>query len=178
MRTLETQQVRPSIPSGKGIKIERAITVGLPAPEVYTFWRRLENLPRFLHHIESVTQTDDRHSHWEVKAPRGKVVKWDAEIIEERSNEMFSWRSLPGSDVDNAGSVWFIPAPGGRGTVVKISLKYAPPAGRLGAVVAKLWGRDAETEIAEDLYRFKSLLEAGEIPTTQGQPRAAEGGRR
>ncbi len=153
----------PAVAGGKGLKLEKAVTIGRPPSEVYAFWRRLENLPRFMHHLESVTERDSTHSHWVVKGPR-KPVHWDAEIIEDRPNEMISWRSLPGADVDNAGSVWFTPAPGGRGTAVKVALKYSPPAGKLGARIAKLWGRDAEAEIEEDLLRFKALLET-EIPT-------------
>ncbi len=179
MKTAEaTRRPLVSVPSGKGTKVERAITIGLPVPEVYAFWRRLENLPRFMRHLESVTQTDRKHSHWAVRGPRDRIVHWDAEIIEERENEMISWRSLPGADVDNAGSVWFKPAAGGRGTVVKVSLKYAPPAGKVGMALATLWGRDAASEIEEDLYLLKALLETGEIPTTQGQPRGPRGGGR
>lgn len=177
MNATQTTQPRVSVPSGKGSKVERAITIGRPVPEVFAFWRQFENLPRFLRHLESVNQTDAKHSHWAVRGPRDKIVHWDAEIIEERENEMLSWRSLPGADVDNAGSVWFTPASGGRGTVIKVSLKYAPPAGKVGVALAKLWGRDAAGEIEEDLYRLKSLLETGEIPTVKGQPTGAEGGR-
>jgi uncharacterized membrane protein len=121
---------------------------------------------------------DELHSHWRVKAAGDKVVEWDAEIIEDHPNEMVSWRSLPGADVDNAGSVWFTRAMGGRGTVVKVSLKYLPPAGKLATVVAKLLGQDAKAQIEEDLLRVKSLLETGEIPTTEGQSRGEKGGRR
>ena len=169
---------RPSVPSGKGTKVERAITIGLPPQTVYSFWRQLENLPRFMHHLESVVQTDSTHSRWTVRTPRDKLIHWDAEIIEDRPNELISWRSLPGADVENAGSVWFKPAPGERGTVVKVALKYAPPAGTLGLVISKLWGRDAATQIEEDLFRLKSLLEAGEAPSVQGQPHGEQGGGR
>jgi len=167
----------PSVPSGKGVKIEQALTIASPIPQVYSFWRKLENLPRFLQHLESVVAMDERHSRWTVKTPRGKLVHWDTEVIEERENEMISWRSLPGSDVDNAGSVWFTPAPGGRGTVVKVSLKYSQPSGKLAAALAKLWGRDAKADIEEDLLRLKSLLETGEIPTVEGQSRGGRGDR-
>ncbi len=177
MKTATGNPSRTSVPSGKGSKVEMAITINAPVAQVYQFWRQLENLPRFMRHLESVTQKDSNHSHWSVRTPRDKLVHWDAELIEERENEMLSWRSLPGADVDNAGSVWFTPAPGGRGTMLKVALKYSPPAGKLGMMLAKLWGRDAEAEIKEDLYRLKSLLETGETPTTEGQPRGSKGGR-
>ena len=126
MKTAVLEHVRASVPTGKGVKVEKAITIGLPVQEVYSFWRRLENLPRFMNHLESVVRHDEKHSRWTVKTPGGKRVQWEAEIIEERENEIISWRSLLGSDVDNAGSVWFTPASGGRGTVVKVALKYLP----------------------------------------------------
>jgi uncharacterized membrane protein len=87
---------------------------------------------------------------------------------------MISWQSLDGADVDNAGSVWFTPAAGGRGTVVKVAMKYSPPGGKLGSLLAKLMGDNAEKQMAEDLFRMKSLLETGEIPTTEGQPRGGK----
>ncbi len=107
------------------------------------------------------------------------TVEWDAEIINEKENEMIAWRSLEGADVDNAGSVHFEKAPNGRGTVVKVSLKYDPPAGVIGAAVAKLFGEEPSQQIQEDLRRFKQLMEAGEIPTTEGQSsgRAAKAGK-
>src|SRR5262245_47565815 len=148
----------PSVPSGKGLKVEKSITINAPPSEVYAFWRRLENLPRFMHHIEAITERDNRRSHWVVKSPTGRV-HWDAEIIEDRPDEMISWRTLPDSDVDNAGSVWFTPTQNGGATVIKISLKYLPPAGKAGAMVARLFGRDADSEIEEDLNRLRDLME-------------------
>src|SRR5207237_8217414 len=133
-------------------------------------------LPRFMRHLESVTVQDDLHSHWAARTLGEKVVEWDAEIIEQRENEMVSWRSVPGADVDNAGSVWFTRVPGGNATVVRVELKYLPPAGKTGAFIARLFGRDAASEIEEDLGRVKSLLETGRLPeqeTTPGWPRRA-----
>ncbi len=144
--------------------MDKAITIAKPVQEVYAFWRKFDNLPRFMRHLESVTVKDNLHSHWVVKTVGGKRLEWDAEIIEQKENEMISWRSAPGADVDNAGSVWFTSVPGGQGTVVRLELKYIPPAGAAGAAVAKLFGRDAESEIEEDLNRVKSLLETGTLP--------------
>lgn len=178
MKTVETtDKPHAAVASGKGVKVERAITISRPVSEVYAFWRHFENLSRFMNHVNSVMERDATHSHWTVRTPRGKLVEWDAELIEERPNELLSWRSLPGADVDNAGSVWFTPAPGNRGTVLKVSLKYDPPATKLGVAIAKMFGQDAEAEIQDDLYRLKSLLETGEMPTIHGQPSGMEGGR-
>jgi uncharacterized membrane protein len=148
-----------SVPSGKGVRVDKQITINSPVSEVYAFWVNLENLARFMPNVESVTLTAPQRSHWRVKSA-GKTVEWDAEIIEQRENEMISWRSLPGAEVDNAGSVWFQPAPG-RGTVVSVELKYDPPAGKLGAAIAKFLGADAGSEVEESLARLKELLEGG-----------------
>src|SRR5882757_8017007 len=153
-----------SVPSDEGVRVDKAITIEKPVTEVYSFWRRFENLPRFMRHLESVTVQDDLHSHWAVKMFGGKKLEWDAEIIEERNNEMISWRSLPGADVDNAGSVWFTPVPGGTGTVVRLEMKYVPPGGKTAVLISKLFGQDAESEIEEDLNRSKTLLETGRFP--------------
>jgi uncharacterized membrane protein len=148
-----------SVPHDEGIRVDELIAIDRPVAEVYSFWRRLENLPRFMRHIKSVKVVDDLHSHWKVATLADKIVEWDAEIIEQRENEMISWRSIPGADVDNAGSVWFTPSPDGRATIVRVALKYVPPGGKAGALLAKLFRRDADSEIKEDLNRLKTILE-------------------
>ncbi len=157
-----------SVPASRGIKVEKSVTINKSPAELYSFWRRFENLPRFMNHLESVTTSGNR-SHWVAKAPAGTSVEWDAEIYNEKENELIAWRSLEGSQVDNAGSVHFEPATGGRGTILKVSLKYDPPGGSLGAAVARLFGENPEQQIDEDLRRFKQLMETGETPTTAGQ---------
>jgi Predicted integral membrane protein len=172
MNTEEQQFSRfASVPSDSGIRVDKSITIERPVADVYSFWRRLDNLPKFMRHVESVEVRDQLHSHWAVKTLAGKVVEWDAEIIEERDNEMISWRSLPESEVANAGSVWFTPIPGGRGTQLRVELKYDPPAGKAGAAIAKLFGRDADAEVAEDLRNLKTFLETGELPNKQAENR-------
>ena len=159
-----------SVPAGHGVKVEKSITINKSPEELYRFWRNFENLPRFMNHLESVRTTDGNRSHWVAKAPAGSTVEWDAEIYNEKENELIAWRSLEGADVDNAGSVRFEPATGGRGTVVRVTLKYDPPGGALGALVAKLFGEEPSQQIDEDLRRFKQVMEAGEAATTEGQP--------
>lgn len=153
-----------------GIRIQHAITINRPAQELYDFWRDFTNLPQIMDHLESVEVLEGNRSHWKVKGPAGSTVEWDAEILEDRPGELISWRSLEGADVDNSGTVRFIPMQGDRGTVVKIDLSYDPPAGRVGAAVAKLFRRGPEQEIRSDLRPFKQLMETGEITTTRGQP--------
>jgi uncharacterized membrane protein len=152
------------------IRVRKSITINRPAEELYGFWRDFQNLARFMKHVESVQVTGDKRSHWVAKGPAGKRVEWDAETIEDRPNELIAWRSIEGSTVENSGSVRFEPATGGRGTVVRVELEYYPPAGLLGATVAKLLGEEPKGQLAEDLRRFKQLMEAGEIITTEGQP--------
>nr|HET6904762.1 SRPBCC family protein [Ktedonobacteraceae bacterium] len=170
INTNNREQATTSVADQEGIKVERAVTINKPAAELYRFWRNFENLPRFMDHLESVTVTDNTHSHWVATAPANTVVEWDAEIINEHENELIAWRSLEDADINNAGSVHFTPAPGGRGTVVKVVLEYDPPAGYIGATIARLFGQAPDQQVHASLRRFKEIMEAGEIPTTQGQP--------
>jgi uncharacterized membrane protein len=152
------------------IEVEKAVTIDKPAEELYRFWRHLENLPRFMLHLQSVQSTDSRQSHWVARAPLGTTAEWDAEITEERDNELIAWRSLEGAHLPNQGWVRFQRAPGGRGTEVRVMLAYRPPLGKLGATIAKLFGEEPNQQLEEDLRRLKCLMEAGEIPTIEGQP--------
>jgi uncharacterized membrane protein len=152
------------------IEVEKAITIDKSPEELYRFWRHFENLPRFMAHLKSVQNTGHRRSHWVARAPLGMTAEWDAEITDERDNELIAWRSLEGSRITNQGRVRFQRAPEGRGTEVHVTLAYSPPMGKLGATVAKLFGEEPNQQLAEDLRRFKCLMETGEIPTIEGQP--------
>lgn len=149
---------RTSIPAGEGLRVEQAIVIARSVEDVYRFWRRLENLPRIMRHLESVEEEGNR-SHWVAKGPLGLRAEWDAQIISEGENEVIGWRSLPGSTVATAGSVHFTETP--IGTEVRVILKYEPPAGKVGAAFAKLFGRDPDHEITEDLEQFKAMMESG-----------------
>jgi uncharacterized membrane protein len=151
------------------IHVERTMTVYKPVNEVFRFWRNFENLPRFMSHLESVRTTDNRWSEWTARAPLGARVSWRAEVTDERENQYIVWRSLPGSDIENVGSVQFREAPGERGTEITVALQYNPPAGKAGHALAYLFGESPEQQVREDLRHFKQLIETGEIPTTQGQ---------
>jgi uncharacterized membrane protein len=150
-----------SVRRGEGVRVDERIVVNRPRSEVYRFWRNLENLPRFMDHLESVTVLDDRRSHWVAKGPAGTRVEWDAVVHNEIPNELLAWRSLEGSEVDNAGSVHFSPTETGD-TEVQVVLRYDPPAGRVGAAVAWLFGEEPSRQVAEDLRRLKQVMEAGE----------------
>ncbi|GAA2190180.1 SRPBCC family protein [Micromonospora lupini] len=152
------------------IRMEIAVTVNRSPAEAYRFWRDMENLPKFMAHLESVRADDLRRSHWVARGPAGRHVEWDAEIIDDQPNRSITWRSLPGTRVANAGRVGFVPAPGDRGTEVRVHLRYAPPAGALGRAVAKLFGEEPEQQVRDDLRRFKQVLEAGEVVRSEGSP--------
>lgn len=149
-----------SVPRGAGVKVEKSVTVNRPVQEVYHFWRNFENLPRFMDHLESVTVLDENRSHWVAKAPAGTRVEWDATIHNEVENQLIAWRSLPGADINNAGSVHFTGTGAGNQTEVRVVLSYEPPAGKLGAVVAKLLGEEPSKQVEDDLRRFKQVMEA------------------
>jgi uncharacterized membrane protein len=164
-----------SVRHKQGIKVKRSVTIDRPRDELFRFWRNFENLPRVMSHLESVTVLDAGRSHWVAKAPAGRTVEWDAVIHAETADELIAWRSMEGSQIPNAGSVRFRAAPGGRGTEVTVSLEYSPPLGQVGALLATIFGEEPGTQIREDLRRFKALMEAGEVPTTDGQPSGREG---
>ena len=149
------------------VPVNKSIVVNAPAEEVYRYWRDFENLPRFMRYLESVTVTGEGRSHWVAKAPGGSV-EWDAEVTEDRPNELIAWRSLEGSEVETSGSVRFEPAVGGRGTVIHVQLDYNPPAGAVGALIAKLFGEDPDAQMQIDLRRFKQVIELGEIVASDG----------
>lgn len=153
-----------AVPAQYGYKIERSVVVDRSPADLYGFWRRFENLPKIMRHLKSVETSDEQRSHWKAKGALGKDVEWDAEIINERDNEMIAWRSLPGGDIETAGSVRFEPLEMGHGTKVTVSMKYNPPAGKIGARVASLAGEGLEAKLADDLESFKQVMETGMDP--------------
>lgn len=150
------------VPGNHGIRTEQSIEISKSPAEVYRFWRQLGNLPRFLEHVESVEKIDEKRSRWVVRGPMGARLEWRAEIINEHPDRMIAWESLPGSEIRNAGSVWFEPSENG-GTRVKVALQYQPPAGIAGATVAKLLGEAPDQQLATDLRRLKELIESAEL---------------
>lgn len=167
------KRVSPSrivVRGDKGVKVTRAVTIRRPADELFAFWRNLENLTRVIKHPVTIQRVSDLASHWSVSAPGDRMVEWDAVIINEDPGRLIAWRSREDAEVPNAGTVRFHPAPGDEGTEVTVSLEYNPPAGKLGALLAKLSGDEPAQQVGEALRRLKALMEAGEIPTTDGQP--------
>ncbi|WP_256340474.1 SRPBCC family protein [Streptomyces sp. 2231.1] len=105
------------------MELTATTTVTQPPDKVYALWRDLERLPDFMAHLEEVRVTGPRTSHWRASAPFGKAVEWDAETTEEVAGRLIAWRSVDGADIDNSGEVRFVPAPGGRGTEIRVTLR-------------------------------------------------------
>jgi uncharacterized membrane protein len=160
---------RITVPGNRGVKVVRSCTIRKPAPELYQFWRSLENLERVIKHPVSITRLSETESHWKVTAPGNTFVEWDSVIINDHPNELLAWRSKEGADIPNAGTVRFEPGPGDEGTEVTVQLEYDAPGGKFAAYIAKLTGEEPEQQVADTLRRFKALMEAGEIPTVEGQ---------
>jgi uncharacterized membrane protein len=144
-------------------EVTRSVVINASPQELYSYWRDFEKLPTFMKHLESVRLTGERQSHWVAKAPAGTTVEWDAEITADEPNRRIAWRSTENSDVYNSGSITFEPAPGDRGTIVKVEMQYEPPAGTLGVALAKLFGEEPDQQVSEDLRRFKQVIETGEV---------------
>ncbi len=159
---------------GAGVGIDESVTVAAPVSEVYGPWAEPVRLPRYLRFVRSVDEVAPGVTHWVVEVA-GQPLEWDAEVIEQRENEVVAWRTLPGSQVGQSGSVHFREV-AGRGTEVRLRLRFVPPAAA-GFAAARLLRRLEDRDVAEELRRFKSIVEAGEAPTTEGQPSAGPGGR-
>ncbi len=149
-------------------EVVKSITINKSPAELYDFWHNFENLPRFMNHLESVKVLDEKRSEWTAKAPLGTRVSWNAVITEDINNEKISWASFGDSDIKNSGRVEFLPTVE-RGTEVKVTIRYEPPAGKLGEIAAYFLTEEPNTQVAEDLRRFKRLIETGEIITVEGQ---------
>jgi uncharacterized membrane protein len=156
--------------SGQAARVERHVEVNRPVHEVYEFWRNFENLPRFMPNLVSVDPIEPGLYRWVARAPFGTVA-WNARIIDEQVPWLISWTSVPGSRIDNAGSVWFSPAAGGHGTDVRVNLAYKPPAGPVGLLLARLFGKDPSLQVRDDLWRFKHIMEDGDSIDEIDEPR-------
>lgn len=163
---------------GKGrpgpLELRASTTVNRSPQEAYAFWRDFENLPSFMLHLRSVTLNGDGRSHWEANAPVRKKVTWDAELTGDEPGRRISWKSLPRADVDNSGTVHFAPTPDGEGTEVRVDLHYDVPGGRVGRLVAKLWGEEPEQQVRDDLRRFKQVLETGDLVRSDALPHGTD----
>ncbi|WP_092383696.1 SRPBCC family protein [Micromonospora phaseoli] len=171
-RPERTGSVRAARSSREGgsMELTATTTIRRPPPEVYAFWRDLDNLPTFMAHLEEVRATGDHTSHWSASAPFGKNVEWDAEILDEATGERIAWRSTGNADVPNSGTVRFVPAPDGVSTEVHIVMSYDIPGGAVGKAVAKYFGEEPHQQLDDDLRRLKQVLETGQVVRSEGAP--------
>ena len=154
---------------GAPLHITETITIERPRGEIYDFWRDLENIPTFMRYVETVRVEDDRRVTWTARVPGDLgTLTWETEITDDRPGERIAWHTLPGSDIEESGAVSFEDAPGERGTVVRLELDYRPPG--MGRLAGKLLNPLFSQMLREDIRRFKSLMETGEVPTIEGQP--------
>lgn len=158
----------PGFLSGK-IRVKKALTINKSPAELYQYWRNFQNLPHFMQHLESVTVIDEQRSHWKAKAPLGSTVEWDARITDDVENQKIGWQSADDADISNSGTIEFRPTEN-RGTEVIVTLVYDAPGGKIGEWAAWALGEEPHIQVAEDLRRFKMLMESGQIMTTEGQP--------
>jgi len=172
----ETRSAQAEILNKRGIHLKQNCTINRSAAELFAFWRKFDNLPKFMNHLQEVRILDQTHSHWKTKTPIGSAVEWDAQIINEEPNRLIAWESTENAAVANAGSVQFVESPDG-GTEVRVEIDYVPPGGAIGGFVAKLLGDAPEHQLKEDLQRFKQLMEAGgtdtrtpDLTDVQGEP--------
>jgi uncharacterized membrane protein len=149
------------------VLIGRSATINRPREELYSFWRDFKNLPQFMHNVHSVTIKDQIYSHWIIEAPAGKTVEWDSQITHDEPGRTIAWQSLEGASVRNSGRVEFLDSPDDRGTVVRVTLAYDPPAGAIGKLIAKLFQKEPKVQARQDLRRFKQLMETGEVATAR-----------
>ena len=144
--------------------VRHTITIAQPRQALYDFWRDFENLPRFMLHLERVTDLGGGRSRWVAKAPAGRRVEWEAEIIDDVPGERIAWRSLPGADVPNSGAVRFTDVGDDGCTELTVDIRYEPPGGVLGRALVRLVGGDPGPRLKDDLRRFKTLIEAADLP--------------
>lgn len=157
---------RDGVPGNDGVRIEHTVEVHCPAADLYQFWRRVDQLPRILRHVESVEAIDEWHSHWVARGPLGPALEWDAEIINERENQLIAWQSVHGADLKNAGSVRFEPV-SEEVTRMKVCLELQPVGGMAALTLARLFGTDPQHELEADLERFKDFAERELTPSSQ-----------
>lgn len=153
---------------GRDGVIGASLLIERPADEVWQAWRRIEDLPRHLRHVERVVLLGGDRSRWTGVAPGGRRLEWEAEVVEETPGRRLVWTSLPGSEVRHQGEVEVLPS-GDGAAILHVAIDVEGGRGLAGKAAAHLDGLTRRT-LREDLGRFKSLMEAGEVPRTDGQP--------
>jgi len=145
------------------INIKYSFTVSKPRSVVYSFWRKLDNLPLFMNHLESVDVLDSERSHWVLKLPTGVAnVSWVAEIVMDVPGEFIGWSSLPGSVIDTAGKIRFRDTQDG-GTLIDLLITYQPPAGGIGASLAHVLNPVFKNMVDADVQNFRQYMDMADL---------------
>jgi uncharacterized membrane protein len=168
------QSENVSVPHEQGIHVVRSITINRPIEELYQFWHDPARMPEVFQYVESIQMAEDNHSHWTLKLPANQKAEFDVEVYTDTPNEVISWRSLPESQMQIAGSIRFRSAPGDRGTEVQLTIEFVPPGGALGKTILKLLGEAPQQYVGQFLREFKQIMETGEKATTEGQTSGRE----
>ncbi len=148
--------------------IGRTVTINRPRDEIYAFWRDFSNLAQVMENVERIEVLGERRSRWAVKAPAGKTIEWDSVVTDDEPGRLIAWQSVEGADVQSSGRIEFLDAPPGRGTMVRATFTYDPPAGGLGEWIAKFFQREPNVQARRDLRRLKQFLETGEVTSSAG----------
>ena len=175
LTTARDEEARATaIDRDEGAIIGRTVTINRPRAEIYAFWRNFSNLARVMENVERIDVVDGKRSHWVVKAPAGKTVEWESVVTEDEPDRLIAWQSVEGADVKSSGRVEFLDAAPGRGTMVRATFSYDPPAGWLGEWIAKIFQREPNVQARRDLRRLKQFLETGEV-TNSASPSGRDG---
>lgn len=148
--------------------VGRTVTIGKSRDDLYREWRDFTRFPRFMENVDKVEMLGDDRSRWTIKAPAGSTVEVVTRITEDQPGEVIGWESEESSDIRTNGRVEFIDAAPGRGTMVRLIMKYDPPGGIVGQGIAKLLQREPNVQARRDMRRFKQLMETGEVTTNAG----------
>lgn len=152
----------------RGEHLTRAVTIQRDPSSLYQAWRGFQSLPRLIDQVEQVQELSETRTRWTVRGPGDKTYTWEADIIRDEPDAVIAWKA--DGDVAHSGSINFRPLPFHRGTEVKVSIEYIPPAGQIGTALAKLFGAGPKEILDRALHRFRQAMEAGELATTAGQP--------
>jgi uncharacterized membrane protein len=150
------------------IDFEKTIYIDASPAKVYDLWANYENFPRFMSHVVEVRDLGRRRSHWVVKGPGGAAFEWNSVLTEQNRPNRMAWRSEPGAEIPQSGSIQFERHRGG--TLVTVRMSYTPPAGALGHGLAVLLGSDPKAQMDDDLARMKDFIERGHIPRDAAKP--------
>ncbi len=163
-----------SADAGGEMRVRAAVTINRSAADIYRYWRDFENLPDVMTHLQSVEHLDEGRSKWTTRAPLGRTVSWEAELVEDIADERITWRSVEGSMVTTSGEVRLVPAPRDRGTELHVLLTYHAPVGPVGSALLKLFGDDPVQQVKDDLRRFKQVMETGQVVRSDGTPKGMD----